>query len=176
MCRIAKIVLCSLAVSMMASADEGCLILKDASNGDRVVGPAMSGPQVGIPQGHTLKVVLQGIRRGKGMAAGATVAIKVAQGNHEPIAVVEGVLDGNGYGEFLVLVADTWPQEVYQVRADISATGPGGRTTMIGLTAPVRVIEGEPGAEVPEGLPLLLLLLGTGAIALRQRRVVPAIR
>lgn len=154
--------------AFMAAAESvtGKTVLKDATNGDAKVGSAV---QEGIPQGHALKIALEGGRQGRRMASGAELTVVLRQ-NGQELQRLGLTLDQTGYGEVLMPIAQDY-QGLYQVK--LVQAGPGGKAQETGLGATFRVVEGEPFAHVPEGLPALILVLGAGVLALAGLRLRP---
>lgn len=142
----------------------GRLWLKDADNGDALVGP---NPQQGIPQGHTLKVAIGGLRDGKKLAAGARCAAVLCDGSQE-LARAELALNDTAYGEAQFPLGDGMKPGIYQIRLDRD-----GQTTGLGGT--FRVIEGAPDQNLPFGAggAVLALLAVLGGVALARRRPRP---
>jgi hypothetical protein len=161
MCGVVALVL---ATQAWAGAVRGKLVLKDASNDDVEVGAS---PRDGIPQGHVLKVVVQGVRVRGRPAAEAEVEVSIRKGS-EVVADGEGDLNKQGYGEVLMPISETW-LGVYHVDVRIDATSGLG-----GLEAEFRVVEAEPDPDMPEGIIAVFVLLGLGMTVLWWKKSRPA--
>lgn len=149
-----------------ASPATGRLWLKDADNGDTVVGPS---PQQGIPQGHTLKIALAGVRDKGKLAAGSAFVAVMHDGSRE-VARVAITLNDTAYGEGLIELAADQPLGVYQIRLDR-----GGKQET-GLGGPFRVIEASPSQNLPFGVGGAMLALAAicAGLFLAWRRPRPA--
>ena len=161
MCGVVAVLLASQAA---AANVHGKLVLKDASNDDREVGTS---PQDGIPQGHTLKVVVQNARVGGRPAAGAAVEVSIRKGS-EILVDGEGDLNRQGYGEVLMPISETWLGQ-YHVDVRIDATSGLGK-----LEDEFRVVGAEPDPDMPEGLIAVFVLLGLGMTVLWWKKSRPA--
>jgi len=139
-----------IAVSAQAApASRVRIVLKDSSNGDRAVGAS---PKEGIPAGHTLKVAVFGPRN-------STAFLIVRQGAVE-LAEADGKLDHRGYGELFVVVKERW---IGLVHAEVAAYRNGRGPTNgngPGAQAEFRVIDVEPDPNVPEGWPVVFVMIG----------------
>lgn len=148
------------------SAATGRLWLKDADNGDALVGP---NPQQGIPQGHTLKVALGGVRDKGKLAAGSAFVAVMNDGSRE-VARVAITLSDTAYGEGLIEIAADQPLGIYQIRLDR-----GGKHET-GLGGAFRVIEASPSQNLPFGVGGAVLALAAicAGLFLAWRRPRPA--
>lgn len=149
-----------------ASPATGRLWLKDADNGDAVVGPS---PQQGIPQGHTLKVALGGVRDKAKLAAGSALVAVMHDGSRE-VARIAITLNATAYGEGLIEIAVDQPLGVYQIRLDR-----GGKQET-GLGGAFRIIEASPSQDLPFGAGGAVLALAAvcAGLFLAWRRPRPA--
>lgn len=153
--------LCCSSISFAASSGE--LVLKNASHADSAVGTSMHD---GISQGHDLKIVAQGVKLGRQMAADTEVQIQIRHGN-EVYSELTLSLNETGYGEVLFTVPADWSQ-IYQVTASLDGTKKHSWTG----NAPFRVIPAEPGSDVPEATPVMLLAAMLLALGLCWRPLV----